>query len=292
MSKKENMLLNNTISYIKAYISRYNLNYKSAFERKYITRIQQKKEVQERFLTNANSKFSPIVLLGCSYAYGQHLTNQEAFSGQLATNTDRPVYNLAFIGAGIQHIIYILSNEKIKNKIKNPEYVIYVFISDHVNRLYTGCGYSVIDYLYYKIQKKELVINELYSYIMRLPIPFIISQIVYEQYNKMPNVQMKKNNLLEKHMYKINDYIKRNWKDTKFVIFMYEPSPEMDNIIPNLQKKGIYIIYLDEILKEKNIVFDSTFKLPKEIDKFQHPSASAWEKITPVFLQNIKKIDL
>ena len=288
ISDKEQIFkYNNKISFkIKSYFSRYKYNYLDDFEKKYILRTSNTKEAQEKFLTNADSHQRPIVLLGCSYTYGQNLDKSNNFSGQLARYMKRPVYNLGLIGAGIQHMIYILRSKQIQSIINDPEYVIYTYIPDHTNRLYIGCGLSIIDYMYYRLNNNKLALNMGYSYIMRLPIPFILRILIYEKFTIPFN---EKKELLEKHLLELYLQSKKNWKNSTFIIMVYDSSNEIEKITNRLREQGIKVIYMKEMLKEKNIVYDESFKLKKEVDKFQHPSEHAWDVIVPVLEEYIKE---
>lgn len=280
--QKQNM---SPLRYFTEYTQRYNINYLDKFEEKYITRIKANKELKERFLTNQTSKEQPIVVLGCSYAYGQHLDKDSAFSGQLAKLTNRPIYNLAFIAGSIQHAIYQLKNDFFQKNIKNPKYVIYVYMNDHINRLYNSCGYTILDYIFYKDKNDTLEINKFYSYITRQPIPFVINTTLNLNFE---NSEIKRSEFLKKHIEELHTLVKKNWKDTKFVVFAYENNYEINSLTPFFKENNIEYLELNTLLNQNNIKYDDSFKLPEEVDRFRHPSAKAWKIITPLLEKQLK----
>ena len=297
MTQKEMLFKDKETTYsniYKFYLSRYKYNVLEVFEDKYINRIKLSKSEKARYLINEQSKKRPIVVFGCSYAYGQYLDKKDSFPTKLSEIAERPVYNLAYVASGIQHMFYQLKSEKVYKKIKNPEYVVYVFISDHIRRLNVGCSYSIADYIYYKVQNNELKLDTLYSYIMRLPIPFIINIDFYELFAKNNQKYTERKNLLATYLLESNKQIHKNWPDTKFIILIYYPSDEIIEITPVLEKEGIIIVTVDELLGDTKWSSNEDYKLSKNIDRFQHPSPEAWIKITPAFLKYIKKkgIDL
>ena len=84
---------------------------------------------------------TPIVLLGCSFAYGHILPDNEILSARLVEKAKRTVYNLGYPGWGVQNIIYLLqNNELFKNpkklsKGEGTQYFIYWYINDHLRRM-------------------------------------------------------------------------------------------------------------------------------------------------------------
>ena len=69
-----------------------------------------------------NYKKKPIILFGCSYAYGYQLEREQTLTYKLAQNAKIPVYNRAFTGWGIQHMLYQSKIEKLYEILPEPEY--------------------------------------------------------------------------------------------------------------------------------------------------------------------------
>ena len=92
------------------------------------------------FFTNEighTNKKPPILLFGCSFAYGTFLKNNQTFSYKLSKLTKRNVYNMALEACGIQYMYYFLSDENFYNDFSSnpPQYVIYLYIPSHLQRL-------------------------------------------------------------------------------------------------------------------------------------------------------------
>lgn len=68
------------------------------------------KNITFRPIENANSPKRPIIIFGCSYAYGYNFDNKETISHIMAQFSTRPIINRACCGWGIQHMVYQLKN--------------------------------------------------------------------------------------------------------------------------------------------------------------------------------------
>ncbi len=77
-----------------------------------------------------------VILFGGSFAWGRGLQEHQTFHYKLSKLMKRTVYNRAICGWGTQHMLYQLLQNDFYNEISEPEYVIYVFISNHVDRIF------------------------------------------------------------------------------------------------------------------------------------------------------------
>ncbi|MGN0005244.1 MAG: hypothetical protein ACI37Z_04670 [Candidatus Gastranaerophilaceae bacterium] len=112
---------------------------------------------REPILKGKNS--DNIFIFGCSYAYGGPLEADEIFSAYLAEDTKYSVYNFAYGGWGIQHFLALLENYDFSS-IKSPKYVIYVYMSDHVRRMYSKYSDFLNTYYFrylYKALSQQMV---------------------------------------------------------------------------------------------------------------------------------------
>ena len=75
------------------------------FEKLY-NRIEVKDSDTRHFRNDINidSKLKPILIMGCSFAYGAGLKDDETFSYKLGLETGRPVYNRSIMGGGLSNI--------------------------------------------------------------------------------------------------------------------------------------------------------------------------------------------
>ena len=88
------------------------------------------------FKNTKHNKKRPLLIFGCSFGYGWLLKKEQSFSYKLAELTGRDVYNRSVAGLGLQYFPYILETTDIEKEINNPEYIIFVFIENHVDRLF------------------------------------------------------------------------------------------------------------------------------------------------------------
>lgn len=76
----------------------------------------------------------PIIVIGCSYAYGILLPEEKTLAGQLNKVTGRTTYNLGQPATGPQIVYEQLNDPDIKQDVPDAEYIIYVFIQNHIMR--------------------------------------------------------------------------------------------------------------------------------------------------------------
>ena len=261
---------------------------KYRLEKEDLTLEKLKKYSNMREPRGLNYKKSPIIIYGCSYAYGDELKDEETFSSQLSEYTKRPVYNFAMSSKGLQHALYLLKHDK---KITpEPEYVFYVFINDHYRRMFVNCNrIDNLKYLTYKKKNNELIENvSNFAITERF---YILSSLKNQMYYflKAP---------FEKQIYKlaklyfitIKNEIKNKYPNAKFVILDYELGYSCylsKDKIKDLQKEDIDVISLNKEFKDKLSM--NEYRNPKEIDEYRHPNAKAWSEIVE-FIS--KKYDL
>ena len=225
------------------------------------------------------TKKLPIVLFGCSYTYGWNLDNNQTFSYKLYKKTGRTVFNFGIVGAGVQQTLFMLQNNILKC-IPQPEYVIYTFICDHINRMNVCFYFDEYGVIYYKYNKnKDLVLMsdlDLYywhSYILRR-----IYNLLYEK--KLLMYKRDNNEFLLKHFLAVNNEIKKSSNNTKFVLFVYDGDSIIENIEEELKKNGIIVIYLSQLSKEN-------FSDKKYMVDDSHPSEKAWDIIVPLLIKKL-----
>ena len=264
---------------------------------KYFIKIQPFEEKYEsiknynfRPVMNADSKLNPIVIFGCSYAYGFIFKNEQTISYIMSKYSKRPIYNRAYNGFGVQHAIYQLKDGSFYKNIKKPRYIFYVLMFDQYRRLYLDCFPDVLSDMYYLNYKKDKnnnlienkpFLNIYYSLaVFRHICNKIKSNYVNEVFCKRSPQEITDFFLL--HLKNINDLIELDWKDdkntekTKLVILTFNYTKN-EYWKPQAEKMGIDVIDIEKILGETNIEDIKKGYFEPEISG--HPNGKLYKKL-------------
>ena len=236
-----------------------------------------------------------IVLLGCSYAFGAGLPQEDKPSSQLAKYLKRTVYNKGICGVGTSSALYILSQDKIKKEIPKAKYFIYIFLIDHLrrnvvimpNHIYNNFSAKYV--LDKNNNLKFIKLNKLQY--------FLYSLYTYRLYEEGKRFKREENDyaLFSAIIGKLSETIKTKYPEAELIILFYD-----DNFDNSDTKNIKHNKKLDDICKKNKIklIYTSDLKCGKDIlnrkylsyDKI-HPSKEAWEHIIPEFteLAGIKK---
>lgn len=245
-----------------------------------------------RSLVGKDYKKSPILLLGCSYTYGLGLAKQETFGYQLSQYTKRPVLNWGWKTEGADYsFLQLKQKENIDKLSKNPpQYVIYTYMYDHLDRLISKNR----QYRWYYLRKYGIIDNQKYS-------PF----------DKIYTVLTYKNKIFENSLYKRNRYenlldfdikiikgmkkeVQKYSPESKFVILIYSddydvmkknkkevPFEEYNTLNSSkwkeLEKEGFIVISTEELLGRKMNQDSDIIK--NDYTLTLHPSSKIWSQI-------------
>lgn len=242
-----------------------------------------KESMRKPFGTNKNYKKRPILIYGCSYGYGDNLPQEETFGSLLSEKSKRPVYNFAMPARGLQHALYLLENDK--KVTPEPEYIFYVFISDHARRIYMNCN-RIDDhkYLYYHLKNGKLVLqNNYYDISERF---FILKESKNALYFILKKVFAEKiYQDVKTYFITIKETAKEKYPNAKFIIINYNIDNTTILTIPRqkeFKQNGIEIINLRNEIKDntnKDLKADE-FRISTDIDFHQHPNGKAWKVVT------------
>ncbi len=228
-----------------------------------------------------NLKKKSIVIFGCSFAYGDGLTEKQTLSYKLYKKTKRPVYNKAFNGWSAQHMLYQLRMKDFYAQTGHPEYFIYVYMSDHIRRLYLPQWYftSYETYLRYKLKNDDLeeIKPFLYQYWGLYSVRYL--QEMYEKYVTLNPINEERNlNLLEKTIKESNSIMKKQYPGSKFIILVYKNRNQITEketrIWSELEKSNIKILYAEDLLGDA--YFSRKYTIADG-----HPNEKAWDVIVP-----------
>lgn len=241
-------------------------------------------------ISNNNKK--PIVIFGCSFAYGYRLKENQRFAYLLNKYTKRSVYDFSMVGWAPQHMIYQLQKNTDLNNIKNPAVIIYVFSSWQIPRLSyyypLGIEYPYLNYVLNdnsgKLSEQKPIMPLIYKFFCFRKLNNIIA------WNKAYYGTEADNNdnfdKLKVYFLYAKDLSERIFPNSKFVILIY-PSKNSawfnkTNRWNELRNSDITVINLN-YLTNKNLT-DNIFKISKTDS---HPNAKAWETITPALINSL-----
>ena len=248
-----------------------------------------------RPIENIHSRRRPIVIFGCSFAYGSYLKQEETLSHHLGELTGRPIYNRALGGWSPKQMVYQLQSKDFYFSVPKPEYVLYVFYPEQVSRLYMNPRLvsNIPKYnLFYKNKNNILVRDKINEHLLSSSLFYLIKRQFYPR--QMKHYTQKNLDFLVLHFLTAKEEINKNWgEDIKFVIILYGTSKQLKKLKPAfkvLKNKNFIILNINK-LSDKNFNTEEyqigrSFN-PNKYDK--HPNAKAWEVITPLI---VKKLNL
>lgn len=227
-----------------------------------------------------NSDKLPVYLFGSSFAFGYNLDKEDTFASLLAKQTNRTVYNFAGSGWGCQHTLFLLENMDF-SKIPPPEYIIYIFIDNHLISMlsdqFPNMQFNYNHNLRYKNIDDKLVLNRtknnrlfFCSYIYRKINNIYITKFVKKNPNAVSQV-------LRNHLVKMRDIVKIKFPKSHFIVFFYDDLKDKA-FAEILRIDGIEFVFIDEFL-EKNYKYNDDYL------QNGHPNAKAWQEITPLFIK-------
>lgn len=229
---------------------------------------------------------APVFLYGCSFAYGGSLEENERPDYILSELTQRPVYNYSVYAEGMLQALYIMQNqEKITPA---PEYVIYMFQSDHIRRLYSTCDiYRTDKFLHYKIVNDKIIFDMNRPHFIENT--YIFRKILQTVLPPLSNYfstdsAYKRFKIFVQNM---NTEIHEKYPDTKFIFVFFDNNPnciKRKNLedFKKLENSKFKIIYFPDI-------FDASFYHNPENriwDGF-HPSGRAWKIVIPEIVKRM-----
>ena len=234
---------------------------------------------------------TPIVIFGCSYAFGQHLNYNQTLSYKLSQKLKRPVYNRSISGGSFQHMYMQSISESFYKTVKNPDTVIYVMIGDHYRRSMLWY-FDVLDlhlYPHFHKSKNKLIMDNPYN-------PFLnffksiytvkhFNHIYADKYIKNSNNSKEITDIALLYFKETRKELEKHWnKKIKFIILLYEDWEVM------------YKQELIQKLKDNNFIVISTRDITDEDlrnEKYQmqdnhHPTENAWDLLLPIIINDFK----
>lgn len=232
----------------------------------------------------------PILLFGCSYAFGQHLEPHQIFSRKLSRQLKRPVYNRGISGGSFQHLYMQSLSEELYKTVPKTDTVIYIMISDHYRR--TKLQYfDILDYHAYphfEVKDNELIMSDYKSDIKNfLRSLYIIKQLnhIYADkvVNNPDNAEMLTDEALVYFIKSREELQKHYGKNFKFYVIFYEDwdIAYSDIMRKKLEDNGFIVISTKDLT-------DVNLKIPKyTMQDNNHPTEEAWNLLTPLIIKKL-----
>ena len=233
----------------------------------------------------------PIVIFGCSYAYGFMLNREQTFSYKLSKLTKRPVYNRAYESWGSAHMLYQARSKDLYEQIPEPEYVIFLSMHDHFRRLYvmtfmSGDILSENFYLRYKEKNGELIqiknTNKFLNIFKRLYIFQKLHHFYVYNYILKNEDYTNGYDFYFKQLSESKKEMQKHWKNTKFVFILYDWIKDEDTLLDKLENDGYKIINLPKLVDED--LYSEKYVLEKDF----HPNEEVWNLLTPIIIKELK----
>ncbi len=254
----------------------YLLKYKS-FDKNY-------KDLQFRKVEGSEfSDKKPIVIFGCSFAYGASLGDNQTVSYKLSKYLSRKVYNRAISGWGPQDMLYQVQRPDFYDTVKEePEAVIYIFMCGHSYRIYREV-WSLETQTFYKLSNNKLVQSffhagqPFYGFLAR-KIRYFWAENIWNDSSRQNEI----NNFAIAHFLTAKNEMEKHWKNTKYYILDYSNSYNESQLLNELNNKGYSVIYADSLTNE------NLHQLKYHISESdEHPNEKAWNLLTPLIANEL-----
>ena len=253
----------------------------------------------ESFLPFDSTK-RPIITIGDSYVFGELIAPEDTLAYKLQQITNRKTFNYGMTAQGIQHVLYkIRHSDFFKQKDLNPEYVVYIFIADHLNRMYKNYYWFVGSTKYLRYAKT----NSEGGGLVERPLEVVPSDYIKVSYigKKWTDIiyslksDNQKFNLYKLHIKEVNKALHEKYPDSKLVVIVYNDDTYQN--VMGFDIKPFHTNRWDEI--EQMCVKVINFDVPefnflnqrqyRTIDNL-HPSGLAWDVLVPVVAKELNLI--
>lgn len=237
------------------------------------------------------SENAPITIFGGSFAFGHYLTQQQTFAYKLAEQLNRPIYNRAIAGLGINNMLYQINSIKLYRAVPSSNLVFYVMIEDHYRRSMIKAFHpsetrESANYRY-NAKKDKMELTNFIPVLEQIEKLYLVK--LFRNYFVQNYIKNKKNadkitdDMLIRFI-KSKEKLEKRWENKiDFVVIFYQDISFSSLLKEKLEQKGFIVITTDEL---------TSADLNNEIYKQQdngHPTEEAWNLLTPLIIQNLKE---
>ena len=227
---------------------------------------------------NINSDKKPVVFIGCSFTWGESLNQNQTVSAQFAKYTNRPTYNRGGNGWGLSYFLYQTRRDDFYLQFKEePEYLFYIYIADHNNRLDRfKIEPTTLDFQPKYIKKNNHLVEQKPKFYDRL---FFV--LDYQHFYNFRNNKVDAE-LVKLYFTEARDAIRKHWKNTKLVLLVY-PTENYQieyEVCNKMVDEGYIVINIGDLVTD---IADNKYKC---FDGW-HPSLEAWQIILPKVIKEL-----
>ena len=231
---------------------------------------------------------NPIVIFGCSYAFGQYLNYNQTLSYKLANSLKRSVYNRGISGGSFPHLYMQANSESLYKTIPNTDTVIYIMIHDHARRMFLNY-FDVLDLHvlpHYSIKNNTFVMdnynNKALNFFNSLYTVKAINHAYADNYFYNPHNAEKLTDIITLYFTESRKKLEEKWnKKLTFHILLYEDwgIRYKDLLTKKLKQNGFIVTSTNDLTDE-----DLTSEKYMMQDNY-HPTEAAWDLLTPKIIE-------
>lgn len=233
----------------------------------------------------------PLVIFGCSYAFGQYLNPNQTFSYKLSELLKRPVYNRSTPGASFSFMYRQALTDDFYKTIPECDTVIYIMMPDHARRIYLN--YFDVTNLciipQFKQKKDKLILknynNKFLNFINSLYIAKILNHNYAEKMYEDPKYADKTTDFILLHFKLTKEELEKKWnKKVNFYVILYEDYDisNKDKLREKLETNGFHVISTKELTNEN--LSNEKYMMQDN----HHPTEAAWDLLTPKIIEKLE----
>ena len=255
----------------------------------------------EKRLSKGNGNKKSIVVLGCSFAEGIHLSTNETFEAQLSKKTNRTVYNRGYSGFGMAEALWLTKqNDFYENIDTEPEYVVYIYIADHLNRIFRS-KYAVGTNVHLSFSKNPQ------GHLVEVT-PWNIQFARFSMFKNYKEKEIAKRvfsssyndeyfDVVKLYFEEIRNEIRRKYPNIKFIIIKHPTSLLLSDSKFNEIDASTYSYITprwSELEADGFIIYDIKDRLKEDVINKEytvydgHPNAKTWELVVNKLVKDLK----
>ncbi len=243
-------------------------------------------------------KNNAIIFFGCSFAEGAFLNFDKTLEYKLAELSGERVYNRGFAGFGLGQMVWMTKQSEFYKDIKEPvNYVLYIYINDHLRRIYED-KYGHINY-YLSYEEKDGKLIEKNPITLPLQRFYVVANFyrafMFSKFHLNAKNDDKNFDLVKLHFEEARKELQKRYPNVKFIIIKHPYSLSTTQIGGNYSLAYNYITpRWKELEDEGFIIIDLLKDFPGtnfESEEYTvpngHPNSKAWDIVVKKLIKYI-----